>query len=247
METLPLTDTRPQPPSPTHPFWIYFLIVVIAHGLLILALGLGQRVSVAPAEGQHEVIVQMIAFAPVDPQDPVPEPERSKVLPDPPRVTAPTPPSVPESAAEQVSEIKLAPEVALEARLEPEPSTAPARQTTPAPAAAPKPSARTESGSVATTVSSAASFDAGYLNNPSPQYPPQAFRARAEGTVILRAEVLPSGQGSQIQVQTSSGHKLLDEAALATVKQWRFKPAMQNGKPVSQWVTIPIQFRLNKR
>jgi protein TonB len=85
------------------------------------------------------------------------------------------------------------------------------------------------------------------LNNPAPRYPVQAFRERAEGTVVLRAEVLPSGQSGRVELQKSSGFKLLDESALATVKQWRFKPAMQDGKPVAQWVTIPITFRLQQR
>ena len=100
---------------------------------------------------------------------------------------------------------------------------------------------------MAAKASTAASFDAAYLNNPAPRYPISAFREQAQGTVIVRAEVLPDGKSGQVLLHRSSGFKSLDEAALATVKEWRFKPATENGKNVSQWVNIPITFRLNTR
>jgi protein TonB len=100
---------------------------------------------------------------------------------------------------------------------------------------------------VAARATSAASFDAEYLNNPSPRYPVRAFRDRAEGTVVVRVEVLASGESGQIVLQKSSGFDLLDQAAIDTIKKWRFKPAMADGQPVSQWVSVPITFRLTKR
>jgi protein TonB len=100
---------------------------------------------------------------------------------------------------------------------------------------------------VAAKASTAASFDAAYLNNPAPRYPISAFREKAQGTVIVRAEVLPDGKSGQVLLQKSSGFTSLDEAALATVKKWRFKPATDQGKEVKQWVNIPITFRLTQR
>ena len=37
---------------------------------------------------------------------------------------------------------------------------------------------------------------------------------------------------------------LLDESAISAVKDTRFKPAKQMGRPVAVWVTIPLEFRL---
>jgi protein TonB len=85
------------------------------------------------------------------------------------------------------------------------------------------------------------------LKNPAPRYPISAYREKAQGTVVLRAEVLPDGSSGQVRLHRSSGFDALDEAALATVKRWRFKPATENGKPVKQWVDIPITFRLKQR
>jgi TonB family protein len=89
-------------------------------------------------------------------------------------------------------------------------------------------------------------YDAAYLNNPAPSYPVQAFRDKAEGTVLVRVQVLPNGQSGQVELHTSSSFESLDAAAISTVKKWRFKPATVDGQPITQWVTIPITFRLTK-
>lgn len=89
-------------------------------------------------------------------------------------------------------------------------------------------------------------YDAVYLNNPAPNYPVQAYRDRAEGTVLVRAEVLPNGQSGQVELDNSSGFESLDKAAISTVKKWRFKPATVDGRAIVQWVTIPVTFRLKK-
>ncbi len=90
-------------------------------------------------------------------------------------------------------------------------------------------------------------FDAAYLKNPAPRYPASAFREKAEGTVVIRTEILANGQSARVELEISSGFDSLDDAALSTIKKWRFKPAMVDGKAISQWVTIPITFRLTKR
>jgi protein TonB len=100
---------------------------------------------------------------------------------------------------------------------------------------------------VAATARTAASYDAGYLNNPAPRYPIRAFRDQAQGTVIVRAQVLPTGESGTIELQESSGSELLDEAAIKAIQGWRFKPATEAGEPVEQWVSIPITFRLTQR
>lgn len=88
---------------------------------------------------------------------------------------------------------------------------------------------------------------AAYLSNPRPPYPLAARRLGVEGRVVLRAEILENGTCNRIAVSQSSGHSVLDNAALQAVKQWRFMPARRGGEAVAAWVEIPITFRLDGR
>ena len=65
----------------------------------------------------------------------------------------------------------------------------------------------------------------GYMKNPAPVYPRLARLRGYEGTVLLDVEVLPSGRVGRIAALTSSGHDVLDRAALSSVRNWRFQPA----------------------
>lgn len=88
-------------------------------------------------------------------------------------------------------------------------------------------------------------FDADYLNNPVPPYPPAARKLKLQGTVVVRVLVSPLGKAEIVQVEKSSGVSILDGAALRAVKEWFFVPAREGNNPVSAWVDVPIRFRLN--
>jgi protein TonB len=88
------------------------------------------------------------------------------------------------------------------------------------------------------------SFDAAYLSNPPPGYPPAARRAGQQGTVTLRVLVKRDGLPSKVEVEKSSGFSHLDTAARDTVRGWRFVPARQGGDPIESWVLVPVVFRL---
>jgi protein TonB len=87
-------------------------------------------------------------------------------------------------------------------------------------------------------------YSAAYLDNPPPVYPLAARRRGQEGTAIVRAQVLHSGDCAQAALLHSSGYALLDHAALAAVKQWRFVPARRGNSAVDAWVEVPITFHL---
>lgn len=89
-------------------------------------------------------------------------------------------------------------------------------------------------------------YDVAALNNPKPPYPLAARRQGAEGRVVLRAQVLEDGRCAKVHIVRSSGHALLDETALATVRRWRFMPATRAGTPVAASVDVPISFRLDQ-
>jgi protein TonB len=88
-------------------------------------------------------------------------------------------------------------------------------------------------------------FNAAYLDNPQPRYPPLSRRIGEQGRVILRVLVTPAGSAQQIEVRASSGHARLDHAAREAVRQWKFVPAKRGEQPVAAWVLIPVSFRLD--
>jgi len=86
-------------------------------------------------------------------------------------------------------------------------------------------------------------YKAFYLNN-HVTYPLAARRMGIQGRVVLNVEVLAAGMSGGINIHVSSGHKVLDRAALESVRNWRFVPASRAGQPFTKWFRIPIQFSL---
>jgi protein TonB len=87
-------------------------------------------------------------------------------------------------------------------------------------------------------------FDADYLQNPAPAYPPVSRRLGEQGQVMLRVLVDSNGLPEKIEVQLASGFERLDRAAIDTVAHWRFVAARQGDTAIPGWVLIPIKFAL---
>lgn len=83
----------------------------------------------------------------------------------------------------------------------------------------------------------------GGVNRP-PAYPRRARRLGWEGRVVLRVRVDARGRVKTVNLGRSSGYDILDRAALAAVRGWRFSPATRGATPVAAWVEVPIRFRL---
>lgn len=82
-----------------------------------------------------------------------------------------------------------------------------------------------------------------YLNN-SLKYPKAASNAGISGTVIVSFIVEPDGSISNLTI-LKSGTSMLDEEALRVVSSMpRWKPGLQNGKPVRVRMSLPVIFRL---
>lgn len=90
-----------------------------------------------------------------------------------------------------------------------------------------------------------ANFNANYGSNPKPKYPSTATSRGWEGTVQLLVSVSAEGDSEEVTVQHSSGHDVLDEAAIEAVERWKFIPAKRGETPVSSSVVVPINFVLN--
>jgi len=84
-----------------------------------------------------------------------------------------------------------------------------------------------------------------YKGNISPPYPLLARKRGYQGTVLLEVLVSKDGKAASIQLVSSSGHKILDKAAIKGVRGWLFHPAKRGDELVEMWVKIPIRFTLN--
>ncbi len=163
-------------------------------------------------------------------RDPPPRPAAPRSAPPPP-IAAPSPIPAPPAATEVPVAVQAA-SAAPAATAAPPPGPAAADSRPAAPAAAP---------------ATPPAFGAAYLRNPPPRYPPEARRSGAEGTVVLRVWVGGDGNPTRVEVDRTSGHRALDDAALSAVKNWRFVPAQRGGEAVEGVVTVPLVFRLDGR
>jgi TonB family protein len=74
-----------------------------------------------------------------------------------------------------------------------------------------------------------------------PRYPAEAQAAGVSGVVILEITVNPDGAVVNAKpVRSVAG---LDEAAIASVLQWRYAPTWLNGEPVSVMLTVTVNFQ----
>ena len=85
---------------------------------------------------------------------------------------------------------------------------------------------------------------AGMETNRAPIYPESALRRGEEGRVLLRVDVSAEGMPLDVSVAGTSGHPILDSAALSAVRQWRFVPGMLAGRTVAAVAEVPIRFHL---
>lgn len=90
-----------------------------------------------------------------------------------------------------------------------------------------------------------ANYRPNYGSNPKPKYPAAAQRRHLEGKVLLTVRVSAEGDSEQVSVAKSSGHEILDDVAVETVKKWKFVPGRKGNKAIATTVTVPINFKLN--
>ncbi len=79
----------------------------------------------------------------------------------------------------------------------------------------------------------------------APKYPAEARKEKVEGVVILQAVISDRGVVEEVKV-LKSAHPALDQAAMEAVQAWRWEPAFLDGKPVSVYYNLTINFRLSE-
>jgi protein TonB len=221
------------------------LIVTAVVGLHLLALwalhaGLLRRAVslVIPVQ----VLVELIeppqpVVAPAPPAPPPPQPAPRQPPPKP--LPKPTPRLEPAPVAPAT--LEPAPPLAAAITL---PPVAPAAQSTATAPLAAEVAVPAPPASPAAPRVDLPSSSADYLNNPPPPYPPLSKRMGEQGQVVVRARIEANGMVSQAEIRTSSSFERLDQAALQTVKRWRYVPGKRGGVPEAMWFNIPIRFVL---
>ena len=195
--------------------------MLVAHGVAIVGLLNAGRLRDAVADARPIFLAVVDTAAPVAPPKPLPPPPAAKV-PPPPQLTLPI--IVPEQApapSPVMAQVQAPPPPAPVAPVEAPPA--------PAPSSAPK-----------TIPASAVQ----YLVPPAPVYARISARMRESGKALVRVWIDEAGQPRNVQLARSTGFARLDDAALAAVRNCRFKPYLENGVAVAGWAAIPIEFEL---
>jgi protein TonB len=185
--------------------------------VLAVALNVGIVAALALGLGTDavQVIVRNIDVAVIEPP-----PDETKPPPPPPPVEREPPPFVPP------------PDISIDVpQAAPAPTAITTQSQAPTPPAAPLPTSPPKA-----------------LNSHAVterDYPPISIRLNEEGRVTVRYLVDAEGNVQDVQITQGSGKARLDAAAIPIVKRWRFKPALQEGKPVPMWVSAVVVFRLH--
>jgi TonB family protein len=88
-------------------------------------------------------------------------------------------------------------------------------------------------------------MEAALIHKVQPQYPAAARLMHLQGTVRLRAIIGKDGSVSELEVL--SGNPLLAQAAVAAVREWRYRPTRLNNETVEVATYITVNFILDQR
>ena len=77
-----------------------------------------------------------------------------------------------------------------------------------------------------------------------PAYPRLARRAQWEGVAVCRITVSPEGDVTRVSIARSSGYEILDEAALAALRTWRFEPGLRKSVAAEVALLHSVRFQL---
>ncbi|MDC3091634.1 energy transducer TonB [Rickettsiales bacterium] len=93
---------------------------------------------------------------------------------------------------------------------------------------------------------SKAIYKVGSINNPHPPYPLIARKKGWQGNLTVNVLVNKNGLVDKINIKKSSGHKLLDEISIKTIKKWYFIPARSGTTNIKDQLIIPVRFILSE-
>jgi TonB family protein len=84
---------------------------------------------------------------------------------------------------------------------------------------------------------------------PPPPYTWEAKKDKVQGAIVAAVDVDVSGNVAGVKLTAVSLSKSvsegLDESVIATVRTWKFEPAMKKGKPVPVTLAVQVNFSLS--
>jgi protein TonB len=80
----------------------------------------------------------------------------------------------------------------------------------------------------------------------TPEYPQKAQRRKAEGFVDMHFTVNPAGEVSDVEVVHAEPTDMFEDAAMRSIKRWKFKPLEIDGEKVSQRLALRMRFQLQE-
>jgi protein TonB len=83
------------------------------------------------------------------------------------------------------------------------------------------------------------------IATPEPAYPPEAFRAGIEGWAEVDFTVNERGVTRDIVVVASEPRGVFDDAAIAAVAAWKYRPRIVNGRPLPERSTVTLRFNVD--
>ncbi|MDL2355925.1 MAG: TonB family protein [Pseudomonadota bacterium] len=197
---------------------------VVVGGLLIHSMNTRHMLPKMP----DELVVMFTPEAPPPPPPP-PEPPKPMQKVAPPQIVAPP-------VEVQVQQPPPPDVVTAAVTADPAPAQPTATPQADAPAAPPS----TNTGAMRTAVFADAKGCA------TPEYPARAARNGESGTVTLALLVGTDGRVAGSRVQSSSGSKELDKAAVAALSMCKFKPATNGGTAEQAWAQIAYVWTLEQ-
>jgi TonB family protein len=82
------------------------------------------------------------------------------------------------------------------------------------------------------------------IHRVEPEYPVWARKGRVEGMVMIEAVITERGDVVDAHV-VQSANPVLNDSALAAIRQWRYQPATLDGRPVRVYLTVTMTFNLH--
>ena len=79
-----------------------------------------------------------------------------------------------------------------------------------------------------------------------PNYPSSLLSKGIGGKVLVACVIDADGRNSSTKIRQSSGHPELDQAAMAAVARWKFKPGSKAGRMVRASCVVPFNFDVKK-
>jgi protein TonB len=80
-----------------------------------------------------------------------------------------------------------------------------------------------------------------------PRYPLRAQSRNIEGWVVIEFTITPTGTVIDAQVKQAKPEGIFDRAALNAIVKWKFKPKIDNGRPVAQRAIQRMEFNVSRR